>query len=86
MATLDLVYFAWVREAIGRDDERIERPSSSTIIADLIAELAARGGGYAQALGDPQRLRAALDQHFVPLDSPIGEARELALFPPVTGG
>ena len=48
--------------------------------------LAARGGGYAQALGDPARLRAAIDQRFAPLDTPIGEAREIALFPPVTGG
>jgi len=48
--------------------------------------LAARGGGHAEALGDATRLRAALDQRFVALDSPIGDARELALFPPVTGG
>ena len=55
-------------------------------IADLVEMLAARGGGYAQALGDPARLRAAIDQRFAPLDTPIGEAREIALFPPVTGG
>ncbi|NIJ16837.1 molybdopterin converting factor subunit 1 [Sphingobium vermicomposti] len=86
MAPLNILYFAWVREAIGRDEEQVERPSADMPIADLIAMLAARGGGYAQALGDPDRLRAALDQHFVPLDTPIGTARELAIFPPVTGG
>ncbi len=86
MATLSLLYFAWVREAVGRDEERIDRPSPDATIADVIAQLAQRGGGYAQALGDTTKLRAALDQNFAPLDARIGDARELALFPPVTGG
>lgn len=86
MATLTIVYFAWVREAIGRDEEQVDRPAAGARIADLVEMLAARGGGYAQALGDPARLRAAIDQRFAPLDTPIGEAREIALFPPVTGG
>lgn len=83
---LTIVYFAWVREAIGSDEEQVARPAPGTTIAALVASLAARGGGHAEALGDPARLRAALDQRFVPLDTPIGDARELALFPPVTGG
>ena len=86
MASLTILYFAWVREMIGRDDERIDRPDPAETVEGLIATLAARGGGYAEALGDPSRLRAALDQHFGALDNPLGEARELALFPPVTGG
>ncbi|GAY21112.1 MULTISPECIES: molybdopterin converting factor subunit 1 [Sphingobium] len=86
MADLTLVYFAWVREAIGRDEERVERPAADATVAALIAALAARGGGYAEAFARPDRLRAALDQHFVPMDSPIGDAKELAIFPPVTGG
>ncbi|WP_327754213.1 molybdopterin converting factor subunit 1 [Sphingobium sp. SJ10-10] len=86
MAGLNLVYFAWVREAIGRDEEQIERPAADVTIGALIATLAARGGGYAEAFARPDKLRAALDQRFVPLDSPIGEAKELAIFPPVTGG
>lgn len=86
MAGLTIVYFAWVREAIGHDEEQVARPAPGTRVADLIATLASRGGGYAQALGDPARLRAALDQHFVPLDALVGDAREVALFPPVTGG
>lgn len=81
-----IVYFAWVREAIGRDEEQVEWPASDATVADLIAMLAARGGGYAEGLGDAARLRAALDQRFVPLDTVIGEAREVAIFPPVTGG
>lgn len=84
--TLDLLYFAWVREAIGRDGETIEHPGADATIADLITTLAARGAGYAEAFADPGRLRAALDHAFVPLDTPLGEAHELALFPPVTGG
>ncbi|MFD1107530.1 molybdopterin converting factor subunit 1 [Sphingobium olei] len=83
---LKIVYFAWVREAIGRDEEQIERPGPGSTVADLIALLVARGGGYAEALADSSRLRAAVDQRFVPIDSPIGDAREIALFPPVTGG
>ena len=83
---LTVVYFAWVREGVGRDEEQVERPAAGATVADLIDMLAARGGGYAQALGDPARLRAAIDQRFVPLDTVVGEAREVAIFPPVTGG
>lgn len=86
MAALTIVYFAWVREGIGCDGEQVERPAPGATIADLIATLAARGGGYAQALGDAARLRAAIDQRFAALDTVIGDAREIALFPPVTGG
>jgi molybdopterin synthase sulfur carrier subunit len=84
--TITIVYFAWVREAVGLDEEQVDRPAPGESVADLIAMLALRGGGYAEALGDPARLRAAIDQRFVPLDSPIGDAREVAIFPPVTGG
>ncbi|MET0371216.1 MAG: MoaD/ThiS family protein [Sphingobium sp.] len=86
MARLTILYFAWVREMIGRDGENVDRPAPGSSVADLIALLGTRGGGYALALADPERLRAALDQRFVSLDTPIGEAGELALFPPVTGG
>ena len=83
---LTIVYFAWVREAIGRDEEQVDRPGPAMTVADLVATLAARGGGYAEALGDPAQLRAAVDQRFVPMDTMIGDAKEVALFPPVTGG
>lgn len=86
MATLSILYFAWVREGVGLDEERIAHPGPESTVAELVARLAARGGGYAEALARPDRLRAALDQNFVPMDTPIGAARELALFPPVTGG
>jgi molybdopterin synthase sulfur carrier subunit len=86
MAGLDLLYFAWVREGIGRGTERVDPPAGVTDIAGLIDWLATRGGGYAATLADKARLRAAVDQVFVPLDAPIAGAREVALFPPVTGG
>ena len=85
MAELSILYFAWVREMIGRDEDMVAPPPGASV-ADVVALLAARGGGYAQAMARPEKLRAALDQNFVALDTPIGNARELALFPPVTGG
>nr|WP_221230900.1 MoaD/ThiS family protein [Sphingobium subterraneum] len=83
---MSLLYFAWVREAIGLDGETIEHPGPDASVADVVALLAARGGGYGQAFAEPERLRAALDQRFVRLSDPLGSGRELALFPPVTGG
>jgi molybdopterin synthase sulfur carrier subunit len=84
--TVELLYFAWVREAIGRDGEHVDPPADVTDVSGLIAWLAARGGGYAEALANPDKLRAAIDQVFVPLGAPIAGAREIAIFPPVTGG
>ena len=86
MDKLEILYFAWVREIIGCDGEQVDRPVADMSVANLIAQLAERGGCYAEALGDTGRLRAALDQRFVPLDTLIGKAKELAIFPPVTGG
>lgn len=86
MADLTIVYFAWVREIVGVDEERVARPAPGTTIADLITQLAGHSDGHGQALSDPTRLRAAIDQRFAPLDTVIGDAREVALFPPVTGG
>lgn len=83
---LEVLYFAWVREAIGLDGEQVDPPVSIETVADLIDWLATRGGGYAEAFANRGRLRAALDQRFVPLDEALAKARELALFPPVTGG
>ena len=83
---LDILYFAWVREGIGLDRERIDPPAEVTTVADLIAWLAMRSAGHAAMFADMSRLRAALDQTFVSLDTPLGAARELAIFPPVTGG
>lgn len=81
-----MLYFAWVREAIGASGERVEPPSDVATVAALIDWLAGRSEGHARAFADRSRLRAALDQHFAPLDAPLGKAREVAIFPPVTGG
>ncbi|MBA2936142.1 molybdopterin converting factor subunit 1 [Sphingomonas sp. CGMCC 1.13654] len=83
---VQLLYFAWVRERIGRDGEAVDVPAGVVDVAGLVDWLAARGGGYAEAFAEPARLRAAVDQTFAPLDAPIAGASEIALFPPVTGG
>lgn len=83
---LTILYFAWVRENIGVGEDRIAHPGADVTIAQLIETLRARGDGYAHAFADPSRVRAALDQNFVSLDTVLGDAKELALFPPVTGG
>jgi molybdopterin synthase sulfur carrier subunit len=85
-AELTIVYFAWVRDRVGTGEERIAHPGADCTVAALLDRLAAGSEGHAEAFADRARLRAALDQEYVALSAPIGEARELALFPPVTGG
>ncbi|WP_394663033.1 molybdopterin converting factor subunit 1 [uncultured Sphingomonas sp.] len=84
--TLTILYFAWVRERIGQAEESVTLPSDVTTVAQLVRWLAARGGGYIEAMAEPERLRAAVDQNFVGLEASIVGAREVAIFPPVTGG
>lgn len=81
-----VLYFAWVRELVGVGMERLDVPEGIVSITDLIGWLANRSEGHAAAMANPARLRAAIDQRFVSLDAPIARAREIALFPPVTGG
>jgi molybdopterin synthase sulfur carrier subunit len=83
---VDILYFAWVREAVGMGQERIDPPAEIGTVAALIDWLAARSEDHARAFADRGRLRAAVDQVFVPLDASIVGAREVAIFPPVTGG
>ena len=83
---IEILYFAGVREAIGLSAETVSPPAEVVTIADLIGWLAARGGGYAEAFADPSRIRAAIGDDFAEPDTPIAGAREIALFPPVTGG
>ncbi len=83
---IDILYFAWVRERIGTGTERIEPPQHVTTVAELIDHLAGRSAAHGEALADRTRLRAAVDQAFVGLDAPLAGAREVAIFPPVTGG
>jgi sulfur-carrier protein len=81
-----LLYFAWVRQKLGRSEEQIELPAHIATVVDLIAYLRARGGSYEDVFSDPKRLRAAVDQEHASFDAPIGKASEIAFFPPVTGG
>lgn len=85
-AHLDILYFAWVRDKVGKGQERIAHPGPDCTVRALLDRLAATSEGHAAALADRARLRAALDQDYVPMDAIIGAARELAIFPPVTGG
>lgn len=81
-----MLYFAWVREGVGVGQERVDPPIDVTTVAELIDWLSGTSAGHAQAFADRGRLRAAVDQVFVPIDAPLGNAREVAIFPPVTGG
>lgn len=81
-----VLYFAWVRELVGLDEERIAPPPGIDTVAGLVGWLAGRSERHAEAFADPARLRAAVDGTFAPFNAPIGGAREVALFPPVTGG
>ena len=82
MALVDLVYFGALREAIGRDGERVDTPSHVLTVDDLIDWLSARGAPYSSALFDRDGVRAAVDREHVVLGDSIFGAQEVALFPP----
>jgi len=79
-------YFAWVRERIGKAEETVEPPPNVRTVDDLIAWLAGRGESYAHAFERPRVIRAAIDHAHVKSDAVISGAREIAFFPPMTGG
>jgi molybdopterin synthase sulfur carrier subunit len=81
-----VLYFAWVRERIGKAEEMIDFPPEVVTLADAVAWLSKKDETYAHAFGDLRVIRAAINQQMVELDTPIGDAREIAFFPPVTGG
>ena len=81
-----LVYFAWIRERIGKSEEEIELPQNVETIGDLIAHLKRRGEGYAAAMAVPEAIHAAINQQHCLHADAIGDATEIALFPPMTGG
>jgi len=84
--SLRIVYFAWVRERIGKGSEELELPEGVVTVGDLIGHLATLGEEYAAAFEVPQVIRAAIDEEHADHDEAIGTAREIALFPPMTGG
>lgn len=82
--TIDILYFAWVRERIGLPREQVQ--TSASTVADLVHELRAREARYDMAFEDISALRVALDQDLSDFDSPLKGVREVAFFPPMTGG
>jgi molybdopterin synthase sulfur carrier subunit len=83
---MKVVYFAWLRERIGRPEEEIAFPESVATGADALAHLVMLGEEYAYAFEKPGFIRIALDRRHVAPETPIGGAREIAFFPPMTGG
>ena len=81
---IDVVYFAWVRERIGVPREGID--TSAVTVMDLVSELKSRDVRYDLAFSDLDSLRVAVDQELVDFDTPLKGAREVAFFPPMTGG
>ena len=86
MSSMKLVYFAWVRERVGKAEEEIAPPASVTTVAELMRWLGKRGEEYAHAFENPKVIRAAIDKSHVRPDTAIAGAREIAFFPPMTGG
>ena len=86
MARVTLLYFASVREAVGVGEEVRDLPGSIMTPRDLIGWLAGLGEGYAVAFAAPEKLCCAVDQVMTALDAPLGDPKEIACFPPVTGG
>lgn len=83
---MKLIYFAWVRERIGKPEEDLPLPASVRTVSDLLAWLKAQGENYEHALQYPDVIRVAINQEHVDHQEPIAGAREIALFPPMTGG
>jgi molybdopterin synthase sulfur carrier subunit len=81
-----LLYFAWVRERVGKTEEVVDVPAGLATVGDLMAWLAGRGEEYAHAFANPKVVRAAIDRAHVKPETPIAGAHEIAFFPPMTGG
>ena len=83
---MKLIYFAWIRERVGVPEEEIDPPAGVETVADLITWLKSRGDQFDLAFEKPEVVRVAIDRVHVEHDSAIAGAREIALFPPMTGG
>ena len=83
---MKILYFAWIRERVGKTEEDIDLPSSVQTVGDLVAWLKERGEEYAYAFENQKVVRAALDRVHARHEAKIAGAREIALFPPMTGG
>jgi molybdopterin synthase sulfur carrier subunit len=83
---LTLLYFAWLRQKLGKSEESMALPPGVKDVRGLIAHLRQLGPDYAQALGDESRIRVAVNQRHAGLDEKLADQDEIAFFPPVTGG
>jgi molybdopterin synthase sulfur carrier subunit len=83
---MTLLYFAWVRQKVGKSQEQFDLPDDVKSVRALTERLRGCGDGYAEAFSDLKRVRAAVNQEHVGFDAPIADGDEVAFFPPVTGG
>lgn len=81
---MDVLYFAWVRERIGRPKDVVDTKAAT--VMELVEELRGREVRYEAAFADLTALRVAVDQELTDFDAPLNDAREVAFFPPMTGG
>jgi molybdopterin synthase sulfur carrier subunit len=81
-----LLYFAWVRQKIGKSEETMTLPAGVATVAELVLYLKSLGAGYADAFADESRLRVAVNQQHTSFETAVAANDEVAFFPPVTGG
>jgi len=84
--SLTVLYFAWVKEKVGTGEEQLSPPDNAKTVSDFIDWLETQSPAHASAFSDRNQIRVALDQLHVPFETDIGDAKEIAFFPPVTGG
>lgn len=83
---MKILYFAWLRQKIGKADEILDPPSNVATVAELVDWLKSRGPGYADALKNPKLVRVAVNREYVGAEHRLKPGDEIGLFPPVTGG
>ncbi len=83
---MKLLYFAWVREKVGVGEEDRTPPATVQTVGDLMEWLATQSPGHAAAFANRTHIKTAVDQTHVPVTAKLKDAREVAFFPPVTGG
>lgn len=79
-------YFAWIRERLNRDDQQLELPDDVKTVQDVLQHLRTSDEDFAATVPPETTIRVALDDELVELDTPLGEAKEMSIFPPMTGG
>ena len=86
IATIDVLYFARLREVFGREREQVELPGNVQDVGGLTAWLRSRGETWERELAPGRPVRIAVNQDMAAADTPVGDGDEVAFFPPVTGG